>query len=189
MNPLLGIAVVVVLLIGIRAVRSGAPMTRLLPSLSLALVATFIVFNKVGSPQYISWLAAPVVIGLVYLGRGFRTPAILVLVTALLTQVLYPNLYILVLNVDPGGLAVLTARNIMLLVVLGWAIWSVWRAAHPSMDNVDEIPVRVWPFRALPAEGVGASGSEAPGSGMDGDGIPASPHPVTGTPGSLETKE
>ncbi|HEY2557461.1 MAG TPA: hypothetical protein VGI08_10165 [Diaminobutyricibacter sp.] len=189
MNPLLGIAVVVVLLIGIRAVRSGAPMTRLLPSLSLALVATFIVFNKVGSPQYITWLAAPVVVGLVYRGRGFRTPAILVLVTALLTQVMYPNLYMLVLNVHPAGLAVLTARNIMLLVVLGWAVWSVWRAAHPSMDNVDEIPVRVWPFRALAVEGEDAGAGGAGGPGRRDTGIPASSHPVAGTPGSLETKE
>ena len=62
------------LLIGIRAVRRGAPVTRILPELSLALVAAFIAFNKVGSPQYVTWLAAPVVIGLVYQGRGFRTP-------------------------------------------------------------------------------------------------------------------
>ncbi len=174
MNPLLGIAVVVVLLIGIRSVRSGAPMTRLLPSLSLALVATLIVFNKVGSPQYITWLAAPVVIGLVYRGRAFRTPAILVAITALLTQVMYPDLYDLVLAVHPAGLAVLTARNIMLLIVLGWSIWSLWRSVHPVADNTDELPVRVWPFRALPGGGDGEGEATQRGD----DDIPASSRPV-----------
>lgn len=151
MTPLLGLAVIVVLLIGIRAVRAKAPMTRVLPSLSLALVTTFIVFNKVGSPQYITWLAAPVVIGLVYQGRGYRTPAILVGVTAALTQTMYPNLYDFVLEVHPAALAVLTARNVMLFVVLGWSVWALWRAAAPAADNVDELPVRVWPFSAEPS--------------------------------------
>lgn len=189
MNPLLGIAVIVVLLIGIRAVRAGAPMTRLLPTLSLALVATFIVFNKVGSPQYITWLAAPVVIGLVYRGHAFRTPAILVAITALLTQVLYPDLYDLVLNVQPGGLVVLTARNVMLLVVLGWSMWSLWRAAHAEAHNTDELPVRVWPFSALPVADVGDAEVERDDDVSNRHDLPASTHPVEGMSGPLETKE
>jgi hypothetical protein len=173
-------------------------MTRLLPSLSLALVATFIVFNKVGSPQYITWLAAPVVIGLVYRGRAFRTPAILIAVTALLTQVIYPNLYDLILNVDPAGLVVLTLRNVMLLVVLAWAVGSVWRAAHPTADNTDELPVRVWPFRALPVDsedevedGVDADAAAArASSGPDGaDERTPAPRPVAEASGPFDTKE
>ncbi len=148
MTPLLGAAVVVVLLIGIRAVRGRAPMTRVLPVLSLALVTTLIVFNKVGSPQYITWLAAPIVIGLVYRGRAFLTPAILVAVTAALTQTFYPNLYDLILTVHPAALAVLTARNLMLFFVLGWSVWALWRAAVPTAHNDDELPIRVWPFTA-----------------------------------------
>jgi hypothetical protein len=148
MSPLLGVAVVVVLLIGVRAVRGGAPVTRILPELSLAFVAAFIAFNKVGSPQYVTWLAAPVLIGLVYQGRGFRTPAILVTVTAALTQIIYPYFYDYVLSVHPAILVVLTIRNAMFFVILGWAVTALSRVAHPSDSDLDTLPRNVWPFNS-----------------------------------------
>ena len=37
----------------------GASFVRLFPPLALALVLAFIVFNKVGSPQYMTWIIAP----------------------------------------------------------------------------------------------------------------------------------
>ena len=39
------------------------------PPLALALVTAFIVFNKVGSPQYLTWIAVPLVAGLVLTRR------------------------------------------------------------------------------------------------------------------------
>ncbi|WP_025155483.1 glycosyltransferase 87 family protein [Leifsonia aquatica] len=147
MNPLLAVTCVVVALLGIRSVHRGTPYTRILPELSLAIVTALIAFNKVGSPQYITWLAAPVVIGLVYQGRGFRTPAILVLVTAGLTQVFYPFLYDYLLIPDPGMVAVLTVRNLMYFVILGWAIGALWRHRHADDAVFDTVPARVWPFR------------------------------------------
>jgi hypothetical protein len=148
MNPLLAVTCIVVALLGIRALHRGTPPTRILPELSLALVTALIAFNKVGSPQYVTWLAAPVVIGLVYQGRGFRTPAILVLGTAGLTQVFYPFLYDYLLIPDPGMVAVLTVRNIMFFVILGWAIGALWRHRHADDAVYDTVPTRVWPFRA-----------------------------------------
>ncbi|WP_431279814.1 glycosyltransferase 87 family protein [Leifsonia poae] len=150
MSPLLAIAVAVVVLIGVRAVRRGAPVTRILPELSLGFVAAFIAFNKVGSPQYVAWLAAPVLIGLVYQGRGFRAPTILVTVTAALTQIIYPFFYDYVLSVQPAILVVLTARNLMFFVILGWAMVALWRGAHPSDSELDTLPQKVWPFKAEP---------------------------------------
>jgi hypothetical protein len=160
MTPLLLGAVVVVALIGIRAVRRNSPVTRILPELSLAIVAAFIAFNKVGSPQYVAWLAAPVLIGLVYQGRGFRTPAILVTITAALTQVIYPFFYDYVLTAQPAILVVLTVRNLLFFVILGWAVVTLLRNTHSADAKLDELPQRVWPFRtpaiARSAEGVGA---------------------------------
>ncbi|MGH1523571.1 glycosyltransferase 87 family protein [Leifsonia sp. L25] len=150
MNPLLAITVLVVALIGLRSLRRGTPYTRILPELSLALVTAFIAFNKVGSPQYITWLAAPVVIGLVYQGRGFKTPAILVLITAGLTQVIYPYLYDGLLVPLPAMVAVLTARNLMYFVVLGWTIGALWRKRHRDEAAGDLLPAHAWPFRAAP---------------------------------------
>lgn len=159
MNPLLAVTCLVVALLGVRALHRGTPYTRILPELSLALVTALIAFNKVGSPQYITWLAAPVIIGLVYQGRGFRTPAILVLATAGLTQVVYPFLYDWLLVPDPGMVAVLTVRNLLYFVILGWAIGALWRRRHAAEAVGDTVPARVWPFRA-PAAVPGASTRE-----------------------------
>ncbi|WP_374007646.1 hypothetical protein [Leifsonia sp. LS-T14] len=158
MNPLFAATALVVTLIGVRALRRGTPYTRILPELSLALVTAFIAFNKVGSPQYVVWLAAPVVIGLAYQGRGFKTPAILVLITAGLTQVFYPFLYDWLLVPDPAMVAVLTVRNLMYFVILGWTIAALWRRRHRQEAAGDMVPAHAWPFRSAPgahAEPVG----------------------------------
>jgi hypothetical protein len=166
MNPLLAVTAVVVMLIGVRSLRRGTPYTRILPELSLALATAVIAFNKVGSPQYVVWLAAPVVIGLVYQGRGFLTPAILVGMTAALTQAFYPFLYDFLLVPDPGMVAVLTVRNLMYFVILGWAIAALWRKRHREEAAGDLLPAHAWPFRAAPGahpEPVGAVGAGARG--------------------------
>lgn len=147
MNPLLAVCAVVVALIGVRSVRRGTPVTRILPELSLALVSAFIAFNKVGSPQYVAWLAVPVIIGLVYQGRGFRIPAILVMVTAAFTQLFYPYLYDFLLSVQPAMVAVLTVRNLLYFVLLGWAIWALWRGPRGGEADGDSVPAHAWPFR------------------------------------------
>lgn len=148
MTPLLVLATLAVLLIGLRAVNGGRSMTRVLPALSLALVTTTIALNKVGSPQYLVWLAAPVIAGLVCQGRAFRTPAILVAVTAGLTQVFYPVLYDVLLNADLVLIAVLTIRNLMFFVLLGWALFSLWHDGRTveERDENDQAPRSRWPF-------------------------------------------
>ena len=129
MTPLLALAALGVVALGLRAVLRGAAAGALMPPLALALVTTLIAFNKVGSPQFIGWLAVPVVWGLAAAaaghGRGFRTPAAIVLVLAALTQTVYPYLYDRLLGLDTGLLAVLTARNLLLFVLLGWAVHAV----------------------------------------------------------------
>ena len=162
MTPLLGVAVAVVALLGIRAVRRGASVPQLLPPLALALVTAFIVFNKVGSPQFESWLAVPIIGGLVSAlqgGRSFRRPAMLALAIAAMTQVIYPTFYPLLLGLDPMMLVLITARNLLLVALLIWAILCVVRsgaptAAHdvvpPDVDAgaSDRAQLSVWPLRA-----------------------------------------
>jgi hypothetical protein len=129
MTPLLALGVAAVLLLGVVALRRGARFESLFPPLVLALVVTLIAFNKVGSPQFIGWLAAPVVLGLVTSGaRAWRTPAIMVLVLATLTQVVYPYFYDWLLVANPLMLIALTARNLLEFVLLGWAIHGIWTA-------------------------------------------------------------
>jgi hypothetical protein len=147
MTPLLAVAAVAVLLIGVRAMHHGAASLAVLPTLCLAMVTTMIVFNKVGSPQYIAWLAPPVIIGLIYQGRRFRSHAVLVALVAALTQAVYPYLYDGLLVADPVMVAVLTARNVALVVLLGWSVTDLWRCARAG-DRHEAAPLaaEVWPF-------------------------------------------
>lgn len=155
MTPLLGIAVVTVLLIGIRAMHHGAPPLMVLPTLSLAVVATMIAFNKVGSPQYVTWLAAPVILGLIYRGRAFRTPAVLVAVTAASTQLIYPYLYDWLLSANVIMVLLVSVRDLLFFVILGWAVTALWRSARlGDRHEPDPSPAAVWPFaqHAAPLE-------------------------------------
>ncbi|MCU1440056.1 MAG: hypothetical protein JWP85_1053 [Rhodoglobus sp.] len=151
MTPLLALAVAVIAMLGVKAHRAGVHAGDLLPPLALALVTALIAFNKVGSPQFIAWLAVPIVLGLATSaaghGRSFRIPAILGLVIAALTQVIYPYLYVALLNVDPLMLSVLTVRNLLLFVLLGWAVFAVVTAKPAGDNEPDEIWLpSVWPL-------------------------------------------
>lgn len=151
MTPLMGIAVLVVLAVGVRAalrrgawnragqfgvgqgravfgrpVQGGAAAS-VLPILALALVAALIAFNKVGSPQFVTWLSVPVIAGLVLDPRRFAVPAVLVALVAALTQVVYPYWYGYLLNLDAPMVAVLTVRNALYFVLVGWALQALWR--------------------------------------------------------------
>ena len=134
----------------------------------LAIVTVLIAFNKVGSPQYIAWLAAPVILGIIMSGRRFLTPAVLVGITAGLTQLFYPYLYQQLLDLNAWMLAVVTLRNLMLFVVLGWAVVALWRTGTRARSLVPAStkPAErgVWPLE----DGRGAasvdSASVEPGS-------------------------
>lgn len=136
MTPVLGLVVLVVAVLGVRAARAGAAPAVLLAPLALAFTAALIAFNKVGSPQFTGWLAVPVVLGLIgetVRGRepgapSFRFPATVSLVLAVLTQVIYPFFYLDLLALDPAMVLVLTVRNALEFVLLGWAVTAVVRA-------------------------------------------------------------
>ncbi|MBC7519467.1 MAG: DUF2029 domain-containing protein, partial [Microbacteriaceae bacterium] len=139
MTPLLLVMVAGIAILGVRAVRRGATAAALLPPLMLAFLVGLIAFQKVGSPQFISWLAVPIVLGLIShragLAAGFRTPALLVLLLGALTQLIYPTLYGHLLGLFPPMLMVLTVRNLMLFVILGWAIGAIVRSSRWGPDN------------------------------------------------------
>jgi hypothetical protein len=154
-TPLLVVAVGAVLVLGVIAARRGASAAALLPPLVLGFTAALFVANKVGSPQYAGWLAVPIVLGLALRatagGRRFAGPAILTLVVAGLTQIIYPFLYDLLLELQPGMLIVLTVRNLLLIVLFAWAIvLLVDRVRRPWSEEDDGAEAwlpNAWPFR------------------------------------------
>lgn len=154
MTPLLLLAVAAVTIVGLQALRRGASARALLPPLTLALLCAMIAFQKVGSPQFISWLAVPVILGLVTAraghGPSFRVPAAVAVVIAALTHLVYPYLYGYVIGLFPPMLIVLTVRNAMLFVLLGIAVRAIIRtpswAGHPAAQEA--YPVLRMPDRA-----------------------------------------
>lgn len=129
MTPLLAITVLAIVCIAFWAVRRGARFVALFPPLALSLVLALIVVNKVGSPQYIAWFVAPLVFALVVDRRAWARPAAFALVIGLLTQIVYPIFYNYLMVSQPawGVVLLLTVRNILLVVFLGWVLVKLVR--------------------------------------------------------------
>ncbi|AWB95022.1 hypothetical protein DCE93_04575 [Agromyces badenianii] len=126
-TPIMAVGVLAVVLIGIRAARRGAAFGRLLPPLGLSLVVVLMLANKVGSPQFVTWLAAPVILGLVYRPARFALPALVAAAIALCTHIIYPYWYGWLLIADPAFVVLLTVKSLLLVVLLVWGIRALWR--------------------------------------------------------------
>ena len=131
MTPVLAAAVLAVAMLGAHKAWRGATYVRLLPPLALALVLVLIVFNKVGSPQFQSWLIAPLVLWVALDRTRASTAAGLSLVSAALTQIVYPIVYGGVLEVQPIPVALLTVRNILTVILLGIVVGALIRVPTP----------------------------------------------------------
>lgn len=127
LTPLMLVVVTGVVALGIWRVRAGAAAQRLLPPLALALVVALIVTNKVGSPQFQTWLVAPVVLWIVLDHSRALTPAVLTLALSALTFTIYPVVYDGLLRAEPIPILLLTVRNGLLLVLFVHSILAVVR--------------------------------------------------------------
>ncbi len=99
----------------------GVDRTELLLSGSLTLVTAFIVFNKVGSPQFMVWLAPAVAVGLAHNWKEWRVPATMLIVIAVATYFIYPLFYDALSHNNPWMALVLTIRNVLLVVLFFWS--------------------------------------------------------------------
>jgi hypothetical protein len=110
-NYLLFIALAITVLLAIRAVRAGRNRTQVFALAALTGVLDLIVFNKVGSPQFMIWLAVPLV-ALVYFGITKSKVALAMGAgILLLTQLVHPVFYIELLGLEIMPLWLLTVRN------------------------------------------------------------------------------
>ena len=132
LTPLMVLVVAAVVGVGVWSIRAGATWQRLLPPLSLALVTALIVTNKVGSPQFQTWLLAPVVLWIVYDRARALTPMLLALVLCALTFAIYPVLYDALLHAQPLPILVLTVRNVLLLILF---VYSIRAVLHAALDH------------------------------------------------------
>lgn len=116
-----------IMVAGILRAQSGAPWQRMLPPLALALVTALIVTNKVGSPQFMTWLIAPVLLWIVFDRARAHVSASIVLLLCAVTFCIYPLIYdgLLVAHIVP--VLLLSLRNAMLVVLLVVAVHAVLR--------------------------------------------------------------
>lgn len=121
--------------LGDRLWSGGIVRTELLVRGAMLLTLAMIVFNKVGSPQYMGWLAPPVAVALALRLPGWRTTAWLVLGIAGATQVVFPWFYDGVVLGAPAVTIVLAARNVALVALL---VHTVIALVRPLPDDQPE---------------------------------------------------
>ncbi len=131
-SVLMALVTVALVALGIYGYRRGADQRTVLFALALAFTVELIAFNKVGSPQFMGWLAAPLAVGIAYGVREFRIPAVIALVLAALTQAIYPYGYDGLLRTEAPMLWIISIRNLLEFVLLGLAVRMLWRAAMPD---------------------------------------------------------
>lgn len=139
----------------------GADRTALLLFGTLALVSAFIVFNKVGSPQFMVWLAPAVAVGLALQWKAWRIPATMLIGVAVLTFMIYPLFYDALSHNNPLMAAVLTARNVLLVVLFVWSVRQLFIMGR----NPLAIPRH---DAAAPTAGMAGSAGAQDGAAHDG---------------------
>jgi hypothetical protein len=114
-------ALAITLALALVASKRGADQKSILFWASFTGVLDLTVFNKVGSPQYLTWLVVPVVIGILAKAQAWKTVAGLTLVVSFLTWLIYPFAYDAILASHFWETALLTLRNAVLLGSLVYA--------------------------------------------------------------------
>ncbi|QCB92434.1 glycosyltransferase 87 family protein [Cellulomonas shaoxiangyii] len=109
-----------------------------------------IVGNKVGSPQFMTWLAPPVAVALALRRPWWGRTAVTVAAVALATQVVYPWWYLDVLEGVPGTTLLLAARNVGLVVLLVVSVVHLVRP--PSASDAARVGARRWRPRGAVVE-------------------------------------
>jgi hypothetical protein len=94
---------------------------------ALAMVSAFIVFNKVGSPQFMVWLGPVVALGIAQDRAAWRVPARLLLGIAVATYFIYPLFYDALSHNNPLMAVVLTVRNVLLVILFVWSAMRLVR--------------------------------------------------------------
>jgi hypothetical protein len=95
--------------------------------LATATVALVVLTDKTLSPQYLLWIAAL----LAALGVTGTDPALpratrLMLASAVLTQLVYPTMYTWLTQINPIAVALLTVRDVVLVMLTWLAVRRVW---------------------------------------------------------------
>ncbi len=127
-NWLMLLALMITFLLALQAIRAGQNRKEVFALASLTGVLDLIVFNKVGSPQFMTWLAVALVALIFFEVRSIKTPLVIGVAILFLTQLIYPVFYTELLGLQTLPLWLLTIRNLLLVWLLIWANLRLSRA-------------------------------------------------------------
>jgi hypothetical protein len=114
-------ALAITFALGYIGIRKGAKSTDVFFWVLFTGTLDLIVFNKVGSPQYLTWLVVPVIYGIFVGVSRIQWIGVGVLVLSALTWLIYPVLYSGLLLNGFGETLTLTIRNLLLVAALVYA--------------------------------------------------------------------
>lgn len=120
-NLILFGALAITILLAVLAVRSGRNRNEVFALASLTGVLDLIVFNKVGSPQFMIWVTVALVALVYFKVQGAKAALVMGAAILTLTQMVYPIFYIGLLGLETFPLVLLTLRNLLLIALLVWA--------------------------------------------------------------------
>jgi hypothetical protein len=142
MTPLMAVAVVGIMGLLWRARKCGAPAQESLLVGSLAIATSMVVFNKVGSPQYMLWLVPIVVVGIALNTHDWRVPANMMMAISIMTTLVFPIFYMPLVNGSRYAAILLTSRNVLLVILLGWTIMRLVQLGRGVSERHNAAPRR-----------------------------------------------
>lgn len=121
MTPVMFAALAITIWLGYRAVSTGANRLQVFSVMSLTGVLDLIVFNKVGSPQFMAWLAVPMLAMIIFKVPKLKIAIIGLLLVAITTNLVYPIFYMDLMGLGDLSVGLLTIRNALLIALLVYA--------------------------------------------------------------------
>ncbi|WP_244178575.1 glycosyltransferase 87 family protein [Streptomyces rubellomurinus] len=139
---------------------------------ALCALLIFVVTSRVISPQYLVWLVGVAAVCLTVRGSSQRPVALLILLACPLTLAEFPTMFTQVLASDPGAIALLGTRNLLLLAAAVLSGVRLWRATRGPA----QLPATVV---LAPPEPVSAGYPVRPGIAYEQDLLDGIDHPGT----------
>lgn len=121
MTPVMFFALGITCWLAVSARRAGASRNIVFASTALTAVLDLIVFNKVGSPQFMAWLAVPMIALIIFGAQRLWVPVVGLLLIAVTTNLVYPISYMDLMGLGDLSVALLTLRNALLIAMLVYA--------------------------------------------------------------------
>ena len=104
---------------------------------ALAALLVFTVTSRVISPQYMVWLIGLAAVCLTVRGTTQKPVAVLIMLASGLTVLEFPVMFGPVTSSSPSGVAVLTARNLLLLAAALLSCTRLWRSTRDRAELTD----------------------------------------------------